>query len=175
MYNKTKSEVMIVVDLQYDEVWKDVVGYEGLYQVSSLGNIKILGKQVVDCGKGGTVRKRYFKSRLMRLQVNAQGYYTVSLTKDRRQHNKLVSRLVAEAFIPNPNNLPCVNHKDENPKNNSVSNLEWCTRAYNNSYGTICQRHRDMMLGKKRGPHSEETRLKISKSISEWHKARRIL
>lgn len=59
------------------------------------------------------------------------GYHFVALSKDNGYHNKLVHRLVAEAFIPNPNNYPCVNHKDGNKSNNSVSNLEWCTIKQN--------------------------------------------
>ena len=107
------------------------------------------------------------------LSLNRQGYYTISLTKDKKQKNWLVSRLVAIAFIPNPDNLPCVNHKDENSQNNKVENLEWCTRAYNNSYGTICERRRNKMLGTKRKPHSEETKEKIRRGVyKNWEKRR---
>ena len=157
----------------FNEVWKDVVGYEGLYQVSNYGNVKMLGRIAEDTGKGGTPRKRYFKPRMMKLQLNKQGYWTVGLQKNGRGKTHLVSRIVAEAFIPNPDNLPCVNHKDEDSKNNYVENLEWCTRAYNNSYGTICERHRQWMTGSKRGPHSEETKRKISESIKLWHQNRK--
>lgn len=69
-----------------------------------------------------------------------KGYYRLQLSKDNKTTNKQVHRLVAEAFIPNPDNLPCVNHKDENKLNNCVDNLEWCTQEYNNSYGTKGQR-----------------------------------
>lgn len=68
--------------------------------------------------------------------VDKLGYQTVSLVKNGIRKNYLIHRLVAKAFIPNPNNYPVVNHKDENPSNNNVNNLEWCTVAYNNAYGT---------------------------------------
>ena len=72
--------------------------------------------------------------------LNAYGYYKVTLSKNGKRYEKRINRLVAEAFIPNPNNLPCVNHKDENKLNNNIDNLEWCTYAYNNAYGTRTQR-----------------------------------
>ena len=153
------------------QVWKDVVGYEGLYQVSSEGNVRVLPRTIVDTGKGGTKRVRHHDMKQLALSLNRQGYYTISLTKDKKQKNWLVSRLVAIAFIPNPDNLPCVNHKDENSQNNKVENLEWCTRAYNNSYGTICERRRNKMLGTKRKPHSEETKEKIRCGVyKNWEK-----
>ena len=97
------------------EVWKDIKGYEGLYQISNTGKVK------------GLKRNKVLKPILQR-----SGYYYVDLQRKRR----LVHRLVAEAFIDNPDNLPEVNHKDENKLNNSVENLEWCDSKYNANYGT---------------------------------------
>lgn len=155
------------------EEWRNVVGYEGKYQVSNLGNVRSLNR-IIECkGKGGCNVHRKQRGCLMRQSLNTQGYYTVGLSCQKpgsRTH--LVSRLVAQAFIPNPDNLPCVNHKDENSKNNRVDNLEWCTKEYNNSYGTIRERHRQLMLGTKR-PHTEETKKKISEAITEWHRKRK--
>lgn len=71
---------------------------------------------------------------------HSQGYLTVILYKNGKIKNYKIHRLVAEAFIPNPNNYPCVNHKDENPSNNCINNLEWCTHKYNMNYGTCQQR-----------------------------------
>lgn len=111
-----------------EEIWKDVLGYEGLYQVSNLGQVKSF------CGsaKFGKPKELILKPYL----INS-GYHVVTFySENRKKHKFQVHRLVAETFIDNPDNLPCVNHKDENKLNNSVSNLEWCTYQYNNNYGT---------------------------------------
>lgn len=100
------------------EVWKDIPGYEGLYQVSTWGNVRT---------------KDDFK--LLKLH-DLRGYKSITLSKDKTQKSFRVHRLVAIAFIPNLNSYPVINHKDENPSNNHVENLEWCTYSYNNNYGT---------------------------------------
>lgn len=105
------------------EEYRDIIGYEGLYQVSNLGNVRnFRTKKVL---KGG---------------CDLGGYRIVSLRKNNIQKTKTVHRLVAKAFIPNPDGLPCINHKDENKLNNNVENLEWCTYQYNNNYGTFTER-----------------------------------
>lgn len=117
------------------EVWKPVVGYEGLYEVSNYGNIRSLDKRV-----GWWQNKtRVINGRIIS-QYKLDRYPKVRLTKDKTGKMKYVHRLVAEAFIPNPDKLPEVNHIDENKMNNHVDNLEWCTREYNNSYGTRLER-----------------------------------
>ena len=115
------------------EIWKDIPGFEGLYQVSNLGRVKSLprGKQYPSRQTHNNIRKQHVK--------NVQ-YYQVNLSKGNKVTWISVHRLVAMAFIPNPDNLPCVNHKDENGFNNRVDNLEWCTYAYNARYGTAKQR-----------------------------------
>lgn len=105
------------------EVWKDVVGYEGLYQVSDLGRVKSLPRPPV----------RY-QGREMTQHCDSKGYKRLWLCKEGVSKNYKVHRLVAEAFIPNPNNLPQVNHKDEDKSNNFVGNLEWCDNRYNATY-----------------------------------------
>jgi hypothetical protein len=101
-----------------NEVYKDIKGYEGLYQISNLGNVKSI------------------KSKKILVQSSSSsGYKFINLRKNSKGKNFRVHRLVAETFIPNYNNLPYVNHKDENPKNNCVDNLEWCTASYNINYG----------------------------------------
>lgn len=102
------------------EIWKDVCGYEGLYQVSNLGRIKSTRKS----------------TRLLTPFKDSYGYFTVCLCKNGIPHRIAIHRLVAIHFVDNPDNLPCVNHKDECKQNNEVSNLEWCDKAYNNAYGT---------------------------------------
>lgn len=106
------------------EVWKDIPGFEGRYQISNLGNIKSINWRNTN------------KERLMVPQDNGHGYKWIGL-RDGSPIKKqfYIHRLVAQAFIPNPNNLPQVNHKDGNTKNNCVDNLEWCTANYNLSYG----------------------------------------
>ena len=113
-----------------EEIWKPVVGYEGLYEVSNLGRVKSLPKlHKMD------IRKNYkgymTKEKILKNILNNKGYFTLSLVKDFRKTHKQVPRLVAQAFIPNPDNLPQVNHKDGNKTNNKVDNLEWCTPTHN--------------------------------------------
>lgn len=106
------------------EIWKDIKDYEGLYQVSSYGRVRSLGN-------GGTHKT----SRILKSAKNTWGYLRVQLWKNGKGKSCFVHRLVAETFLPNPLNLPQVNHKDENPSNNNVSNLEFCDQKYNINYG----------------------------------------
>ena len=106
------------------EEWRPVVGYEGLYEVSNLGRVKSLNYH--STGKEGILRQKTTKK---------LGYKLVTLSKNGKKEFFRVHRLVAQAFIPNQDNLPCINHKDEKPSNNRVDNLEWCTYQYNNCYG----------------------------------------
>lgn len=108
------------------EIWKDIPEYEGLYQINKIGEIKTLDK-VVKNAKG--FRKIYGKK--LKLQLDKKGYYRIGLTRNNKQKFYLVHRLVAKTFIPNKNNYPVVNHIDGNTRNNSVTNLEWCTYSYN--------------------------------------------
>ena len=101
------------------ENWKDIKGYEGLYQISDQGNVF-------------SVRS----NKILKLGLKSGGYKKVNLSKNGLTKTYTIHRLVAEAFIPNPNNLPCINHKDERLSNNCVDNLEWCTVSYNINYGT---------------------------------------
>lgn len=113
------------------ETWKDVAGYEGLYQVSDLGRVRSL---------------LHGKVRILKFLDNGYGYLKVELNRN----GKLVHRLVAEAFIPNPLNLPQVNHKDEDKTNNTANNLEWCTAKYNLNYGTCRVRMAAKLKGRRR-------------------------
>lgn len=94
-------------------MWKDVVGFEGRYMVSDNGELK---------GKRGFILKQ---------RLNTNGYPIVTMRENGRPRDKRVHRIVAEAFIPNPNNLPFVNHIDGDKQNNSVENLEWCSQSHN--------------------------------------------
>ena len=113
------------------EVWRDIVGYEGFYQVSNTGRVKAVTRKV---SAGKNSNHKYLTCYEHLLHPFYSKYVRVQLSRDGKTKCFSVHRLVAEAFIPNPNKLPCVNHKDENPKNNNVNNLEWCTYSYNNLY-----------------------------------------
>lgn len=111
------------------EIWKNIEGYENLYQISSEGRVKSLGN-----GSSNS------KERILKSYKDKDGYLRVSLWKEGKVKKYYIHRLVAQAFIPNPNNLPQVNHKDEKPSNNRVENLEWCDNKYNCNYGTHNER-----------------------------------
>ena len=110
-----------------NEKWKPVVGYEGFYEVSDTGKIKTLGRTIQQ--KDG--RTRTIKSKVMKDRTNNRGYHIISLNTGNSKKDHLVHRLVAMAFLPNPDNLEQVNHIDGNKDNNSVSNLEWCDQTHN--------------------------------------------
>lgn len=112
------------------EKWKDIPGYEGLYQVSTSGRVK--ATQRIILYRNGKIIHR--KERILSLANSYGQYYTVGLIKNKKHKTWNVHRLVAMTFIPNPNNLPCINHKDENKYNNLVDNLEWCSYSYNTKY-----------------------------------------
>lgn len=114
------------------EIWKDIKGYENLYQISNIGRVKSLNK-IVTCKNG---KKFKVKGKILKLTNHKRGYKTIMLHKDGKVKLWLVHRLVGLTFIPNPNNYPQINHKDENKINNCVENLEWCTNSYNAHYGT---------------------------------------
>lgn len=116
-----------------EEIWKDIKGFEGAYQISNLGRVKSLERYVPSSGK--TPQK--IKEKIRKLFSTTAGYLYVVLSYNHIRKTALIHRLVAEAFVPNPNNLECVNHKDENKQNNIVENLEWCNYTYNNTYKNI--------------------------------------
>ena len=114
------------------EIWKDIEGYEGLYQVSNMGRVKSL-KRTIWCGLNGGCY-RTVPEKIRKGVDNGNGYLQVQLSKDGKVKQCRINRLVAQAFISNPDNLPCINHKDENKYNNCMDNLEWCSHSYNNTY-----------------------------------------
>lgn len=126
------------------EEWRDIKGYEGLYQVSNEGRVKSLNREITY--KDG--RNKILPERILRNFLSDLGYYHVMLSKNGAPKMYKVHRLVAKAFIPNPDNLPMINHKDENPRNNKVNNLEWCTQAYNVRYGTMIERGKQKQLNR---------------------------
>lgn len=119
------------------EEWREIEGYEGLYQVSNLGRVRSLDRVVM---KSNSVLLPV-KGRILKPRPDNGGYIRVCLSKNAIEIDYSVHRLVAMAFLSNPYNLPEVNHKDENKRNNCVENLEWCTSLYNNNYGSHNKRH----------------------------------
>lgn len=119
------------------EVWKDIIGFEGLYQVSDLGRVRSYDMEVNNCGS--TKSKR--KGKVL-CKINTKGYERVHLCKDGKDRMYYVHRLVMDAFSPNPDpeHLKEVNHKNEDKSDNRLCNLEWCDRKYNCNYGTHTQR-----------------------------------
>lgn len=107
--------------IMFNEVWKDIEGFEGLYEVSNYGNVRRANTKVQK-----------------KASLNTYGYPQVNLYKNNKAHLRRVHRLVAIAFVDNlnPEKFDCINHKDENPCNNYFENLEWCDRKYNNNYGS---------------------------------------
>ena len=150
-----------------NEIWKDVVGYEGKYQVSNLGRVKSLPKYTYSKGYPQLRKERILKPGNTGKYRN---YPTVHFSDGKGYK---VHRLVAMAFIPNPNNLPMINHKDKNTFNNCVDNLEWCSNQYNVKYSAkpLSAEHKRKLsvahLGK---PLSEEHKNSIKKSLIEYYK-----
>lgn len=166
------------------EIWKDITGYEGLYQISNLGRVKSLPKMV---GRGV---RYHVGERIVKPQKTPNGYLRLHLDKDGVRKYYSVHHLVALMFIENPNCYPCVNHKNEDKEDNKSSNLEWCTHLYNSNYGTckarismskmghiVTKETRDKLrlsnLGEKSASfgrkRSEETRRKISKGVKRFY------
>ena len=137
-----------------EEIWKPIEGYEGLYEVSNTGRVRSLDKY--------DSMNRFLRGRILRLFTDGLGYLRAQLYSNSKRKSFLVHRLVAQAFIPNPDNLPQVNHRDENPSNDNVDNLEWCDGKYNVNYGTRIDRIRDIRLknGTYTGLSKEEYRKK---------------
>ena len=111
------------------EIWKDIEGYEGLYQVSNLGRVRsTTRKQLANIRNNKYITK---KGQVLTPMISNAGYGRVTLFKERKRKMYSVHRLVAMAFIDNPDNLPEVNHKDGNKRNNELHNLEWCSKSAN--------------------------------------------
>lgn len=152
--NFTPVFVMFIVLNYYimEEIWRPIEGYEGLYEVSSYGRIRSLMKSII-----------------LRPKKEPSGYLRCNLYLNKNMKTVSIHRLVAQAFIPNPDNLPQVNHMDEDKTNNRVDNLEWCDSKYNNDYGTRKERVRitNLRSGHWTGLSDEERRKKYAEEHRE--------
>jgi hypothetical protein len=142
------------------EQWRDIKNFEEYYQISNLGRIKSKDRYV-RVGGGG---KRLVKSKIIKPVRCMNGYYEASLSCNGKRTVRLLHRVVAEAFIDNPQGLPEVNHKDEDVSNNRVDNLEWCTSKYNANYG-----NRNMKMREKAKVVAVCQYAKDGKFIAKWN------
>lgn len=124
-------------------LWKDIEGYEGIYQISNFGEVMRLMSY--------DSRHHLRNSKILKQRKNSEGYMIVGLHKNGKEKKFLVHRLVAQAFISNPKNYPEINHIDENKHNNFASNLEWCNREYNVNYGNAQKKRVATRFGEKGG------------------------
>ena len=124
-----------------DEIWKPIKDYEGLYEVSNKGRVKSLQRYTESYNKSGEIKQNH-KEKILKNNIMKSGYVMITLFKNGKPKSYFIHRLVAQVFVPNPENNNEVNHKDENKSNNNFENLEWCTRKYNNVYSRarkVCQ------------------------------------
>ena len=124
-----------------NEIWKDIEGFEGLYQVSNFGRVKKLAQVSRRLNRWGTITEYHQAEKVWTPAFDGRKHYLfVGLNKGEQRTLRNIHRLVAEAFVPNPHNYEYVNHKDEDKLNNLADNLEWCTMAENNFYGGHVER-----------------------------------
>lgn len=161
------------------EIWKPVLGFEGLYEVSNLGRVKNVPHWVSrDYIREGIhiIDKLFIKERVLnpkkkyhhvsRGDGKAVFYYGLSLKKGRKYINKMLHRIVAEAFIPNPENKPCIDHINGNPLDNRIENLKWCTYKENNNNPITKARKAISAVGIRKGwKHTEESKQMISAKL----------
>lgn len=144
-------------------VRKAVKGYEGYYEVDQFGRVYSVDR-IISVNDNGRRYSKPLQAKQMKQSMHSKGYKIVSLTKDGKTKNLFVHRIVAEAFIPNEEELPMVNHKDEDKTNNFVENLEWCTALYNNTYKNAQKKRAEKIKGIL---HTEEHKSKISASLKK--------
>lgn len=149
------------------EEWRPVVGYEKLYQVSNFGRVKSNERTIHLLNRGKYPSQKRIKESILKL-AEKNKYLYATLSEHGVEKSLSVHRLVAKAFIPNPNNLPEVNHKDENTFNNCVDNLEWCDRSYNNKYGTRISRASETLSKKHLETNYLRNNEKLSKPVYQY-------
>lgn len=155
-------EIRFMRSAQPEIIRKPVIGYEGYYEVDNCGRVYALNR-VIHVEDHGRSYDKPLIGGIIKQHMHSQGYKIVPLTRDGKTKNVFVHRIVAMAFLANPNKLPCVNHKDEDKTNNFVENLEWCTYQYNNAYGSKPKKHSKRMSGRKLSDEHKQ-------HISDGHK-----
>lgn len=152
-----------------EEIWKDIKGYEGLYQVSNFGRIKGMEKICKSCYGSTSIKKeRILKNRIN----NKNGYYRVTLYKEDGKKDFYVHRLVAETFIPNIDNKPAINHKDGDKGNNNVDNLEWVTYKENTNHAW---KTKLIVMTEKHKNTNIENGMKLAKKVIQYDRQMRKL
>lgn len=149
-------------------VRKPVKGYEGYYEVDQFGRVFSVDR-VVSVDDNGRKYDKPIAGKQMKQTVHDKGYKVVSLTKDGETKTKFVHRLVAEAFLDNPDNLPMVNHKDEDKTNNFLENLEWCTALYNNTYGNAPKKRAKKLRGRESEKRIPVIQRNLDGEFINWH------
>lgn len=129
------------------EIWRDVKDFEGFYQVSNFGRIKSLDRIIQQHHRNQRNVEHIYKGKILKGNINKNGYITVDLHKKGKIKTFLLHRLIAETFIPKVKGKNIINHKDNNPTNNQVNNLEWCTQSENIKYA--------YEFGNKKPPHQK--------------------
>ena len=161
-YEQTINKLRESLSTQPEIIRKPVIGYEGYYEVDNCGRVYALNR-VIHVEDHGRSYDKPLIGGVIKQHMHSKGYKIVPLTRDGKTKNVFVHRIVAMAFLANPNKLPCVNHKDEDKTNNFVENLEWCTYQYNNAYGSKPKKHSKRMSGRKLSDEHKQ-------HISDGHK-----
>lgn len=146
-----------------EEMWEDIEGYEGTYQVSNQGRVRSLDRHIIY----NTGVKRFHKGKILTPEIDRYGYERVDLRESGKHNKQFVHRIVAKAFIPNPEEHPVINHKNEQPTDNRVSNLEWCTVEYNHGYGNARKKNGDANKKQVIGIHKDTGKVIEFNSVNE--------
>lgn len=148
------------------EIWADIPGYEDYYRVSTFGRVIAKPRNHTFVDKNGNKRTVYYDYRFIDPKPDSGNYQYVTLRdKDYNPRTISIHRLVAMTFIDNPLGLPIVNHKDENPANNHVENLEWCTNKYNLNYGTAPKRRAESLSATLRAKAVEDDNVRMAREV----------
>lgn len=146
------------------EEWRPINGYEGLYEVSDWGNVRSLDHTVIQRNFKGRYVETHYKGKILTHGRGRKNYMRMTLCKNNVTERKWLHRLVAEAFIPNPSNKPFIDHRDGNPQNNNVENLQWVTTKENNNNPITLERLRESKIGCK----NRETK-KVARCDAVWN------